>query len=99
MLKTQPLHRIGQLDVDCQVVGIELELVARAKRGALIDGHEEPRDAAAIFGQLQFPMTVSTRMSLEGDRIHNRHSTYRGSGRKRYSAFAKLAVMCNILHM
>jgi hypothetical protein len=28
MLEAQPLQRVGQLDVDAEVVGIELELIA-----------------------------------------------------------------------
>ena len=32
MLEAQPLHRVVEFDVDAEVVGIELELVTRARR-------------------------------------------------------------------
>ena len=39
MLEAQPLDRVGQLDIDAEVVGVELELVALEQRALLVDVH------------------------------------------------------------
>ena len=44
MLEADPLQRVGQLDVDAQVVRIELELVSLADAGVLGDVHRKARD-------------------------------------------------------
>ena len=41
MLEAQPLDGVGELDVDAEVVGIELELVALEQRALLVDVHEQ----------------------------------------------------------
>ena len=41
MLEAQPLDRVGKLDIDAEVVGIELELVALEQRALLVDVHEQ----------------------------------------------------------
>ena len=40
MLEAQPLDGVGELDVDAEVVGIELELVAFEQRALLVDVHQ-----------------------------------------------------------
>ncbi len=46
VLEPQPLHRVVQLDVHAEVVGVELELVAGAQAALLVDVHGEGRDRA-----------------------------------------------------
>jgi hypothetical protein len=64
MLETQPLHGIGQFDIDAEIVGIQLELVAFEQPAILIDIHRERRDVA-IDGD--FPMLIARRIGLEID--------------------------------
>ena len=40
VLEAQPLDRVGELDVDAEVVGVELELVALEQAALLVDVHE-----------------------------------------------------------
>ena len=46
MLEAQPLHGVGELDVDAEIVGIELELVALEQAAILVDVHGQRRDVA-----------------------------------------------------
>ena len=39
MLEAQPLHRVRKLDIDAEIVGIELELVALEQAAVLVDVH------------------------------------------------------------
>src|SRR6266852_5448600 len=55
MLEAQPLDSVGELDVDAEVVGIELELVAFKQRALLVDVHRERGDVAV---DLELPMAV-----------------------------------------
>jgi hypothetical protein len=48
VLEAQPVDRVGQLDVDRQVVAVELELVARSMRVLGVDRHGQGRPVAAI---------------------------------------------------
>ena len=45
MLEAQALHGIGQLDVDAEIVGIELQLVAGLEPAILVHVHGEVGDA------------------------------------------------------
>ncbi len=47
MLETQPLDRVGKLDIDAEIVGIELQFVAFEQRSLLVDVHHERRDVAS----------------------------------------------------
>ena len=47
MLEADALQRVVQLDVDAEVVGIELELVAGPDAAVLVDVHRERRDRAS----------------------------------------------------
>ncbi len=71
VLEPQPLHRVGQLDVNAEVVGVELELVAGAQAAGLVDGQHDPRDLAV---GLQPQVTVTARVGVE------RHRRYAGHG-------------------
>ena len=64
MLEAQTLDGIGELDVDAEVVGVELEGVAREEAAVLVDVERQRRDLA-VDGEL--PMAVSRRLGLEVD--------------------------------
>ncbi len=64
MLEAQPLDGVGELDVDAEIVGIELQLVAFVQPALLVDVHGERRDVA-VDGEL--PMAVVRRIGLEID--------------------------------
>ena len=64
MLEAQPLHRVGELDVDAEVVGIQLELIALEQPAILVDIHGEGRDVA---GDIELPVPVARRIGLEID--------------------------------
>ena len=54
VLEAQPLERVGQLDIDAEIVGIQLELVALEQRRLLVDVHgaiaTSPSTAASSAG-------------------------------------------------
>ena len=64
VLESQPLHRIGKLDVDAEVVGIELERVSRAEAARLVDVEQQGGDAAL---DAQAPVAVAIRMRADVD--------------------------------
>ncbi len=64
VLEAQPLHRIGQFDIDAEIVGIELELVALEQAAILIDIHGQCGDVA---GDIQLPVPVARGIGLEID--------------------------------
>ena len=66
MLEAQPLHGIRQFDVDAEVVGIQLELVALEQAAILVDVHGERRDVAV---DRQLPVPVARRIGLEIDKL------------------------------
>ena len=66
MLEAHALHHIGQFDIDTQIVGIELELIAVEKAAILIDIHVEIGDVAII---LDPPMAVVRRIGPEVDDV------------------------------
>ena len=67
VLEAQPLHRVVELDVDAEVVGVELELVVLEQPARRIDVHDERRDVAV---DLDAPMTIARRIGLEIDHRH-----------------------------
>src|SRR5262249_26138997 len=67
MLEAQALDRVGELDVDGEVVRVELELVAGPKRVIAIDRHHQRRDLAA---RGQPPVPIPARVRVKGRRIH-----------------------------
>ena len=64
MLEAEPLDRVGEFDVDTEVVGVGLKDVALAHRPVFLDVHEEARHRRLND---QFPVNVPGRMRLECD--------------------------------
>ena len=64
MLEAQPLDGVGEFDVDAEIVGVELELVALEQPALLVDVHQERRDVAV---DREPPMAVARRIGLEID--------------------------------
>ena len=64
MLEAQALDRIGQLDVDAEIVGIELELVAGPEPAILVHVHGEVGDA--VLGA-ELPVAVAVGRGAEVD--------------------------------
>ena len=62
MLEAQPLHRIRKLDVDPEVVGIELEGVARIEPARLVDVEVQGGDMVL---DSQAPVAVSIGMGAD----------------------------------
>ena len=65
MLEAQPLHRVVELDIDAEIVGIELELVV-AQAAGLVDVHDQIGDVAV---GLDAPMAVARRIGLIVDAV------------------------------
>ena len=68
MLEAQPLHRVVQLDVDAEIVGIELQLVV-AEAAGLVDVHDQIGDVAV---GLDAPVAVARGIGLIVDGCHKR---------------------------
>ena len=64
MLEAQPLHRVGEFDIDAEIVGIQLELIALEQPAILIDIHRQGRDVAV---DIELPMPVARRIGLKID--------------------------------
>ena len=64
MLEAQPLDRVGEFDIDAEIVGVELQLVAFEQRALLVDVHQQRGDVAV---DLELPMPVARRLGLEID--------------------------------
>ena len=64
MLEAQPLHRVGEFDVDAEIVGIQLELIAFEQAAILVDIHGQGRDIAV---DVQLPVPVARRIGLKID--------------------------------
>ena len=89
MLEAQPLHRVVEFDIDAEIVGIELELIAVEQPARLIDVHDQIGDVAIAFDA---PMAVARRIGLEIDDLHEQS----GPGQK---APGGLLPVCIILHI
>ena len=64
MLEAQPLDCVGKFDIDAEIVGVELELVAFEQRALLVDVHEQRGDVAV---DLELPMAIARRRGLKID--------------------------------
>ena len=64
MLEPQPLHRVGKLDVDAEVVGVELELVAGREAAGLVDIELQGGDPVV---DAQAPVAVAIRRGAHVD--------------------------------
>src|SRR5579859_1582132 len=65
MLEAQPLHRVVQLDIDAQVVGVALQLDRGVKPAEALDGQRQLR---AVAVDCQRPVPVAFRPRLKRDR-------------------------------
>ena len=65
VLEAHALDGVGELDVDAEVVGVQLQLVVGGQAGVLAHVHRQRRDGA-VEGQL--PVLVAVGAGLEGDR-------------------------------
>ena len=63
MLEADALDRVGELDVDAEVVGVELEPVVGRQAGVFLHVHRQRRDGA-VEGQL--PVAVPIRRRFNG---------------------------------
>jgi len=64
MFEAQPLHCVGQLDIDAEVVGIQLELITFEQPAILVDVHGQRRHRAV---DIELPMPVARRIGLKID--------------------------------
>src|SRR5262249_43287350 len=64
MLEAQPLDRVGQFDIDAEIVGVELEIVAIEQPRFLVDVHHQCGDFAV---DSQLPMAIARRLGLKTD--------------------------------
>ena len=64
MLEAQALHHVGQLDVDAEVVGVELQLVAGLEAAILVHVHGEVGDAVL---ERELPVFVAAGLGAEVD--------------------------------
>ncbi len=64
MLEAQPLHGVRQFDIDAEIVGIQLELIALEQPGILVDIHGQRRD---IVSDVELPVPVPRRIGLKID--------------------------------
>ena len=64
MLEAHALDDVGELDVDAEIVGIELELIAVEQAAVFIDVHEQGRDRAVIGDA---PVAIARGIRLEID--------------------------------
>ena len=64
VLEADALQRVVQLDVDAEIVGVELELVAGTNTAVLGDVHRERRERAV---ERELPVAVAARVRCEID--------------------------------
>ena len=64
VLEAEALDGVGELDVDAEVVGVQLQLVVRRQAGVLADVHRERGDRA-VEGQL--PVLVAVGVGFKSD--------------------------------
>ena len=64
MLEPEALNRVGELDVDAEVVRVQLELVIRRQPGVLADVHRERRDRR-VDGEL--PVAIAVGVGVKSD--------------------------------
>jgi hypothetical protein len=64
VLEAHALHHVGEFDVDAEIVGIQLQLVAVEQTARLVDVHEDVGHLARIFDA---PVPVARGLRLEID--------------------------------
>ena len=67
MLKADAVDGVGELDIDAEIVAVELELIAGAQAGVLVEIGEERRDRPVEF---ELPVLVARRRGLIVDPVH-----------------------------
>jgi hypothetical protein len=68
MLEAQPLHRVVELDIDGEIVGVELKLVLVGEPAGRIDIHDQIGDVTVA---LDAPVAVARGIGLEIDGLHD----------------------------
>ncbi len=68
MFEAQPLHGVSEFDIDAEIVGIQLELIAFKQPAILIDVHRQRRDLAV---DIKLPMAVARWIGLEIDKTRS----------------------------
>ena len=71
VLKTKPLDRVGELDIDTEIVAVELEFVAFAKTAIAINLHGESSDLTL---DVELPVLVAIGVRVERDLRHRRET-------------------------
>jgi len=64
MLEPHPLHDIGQFDVDAEVVGVQLQLIALEQAAILVDIHDQGGDRPVI---VHAPVAIARRIGAKVD--------------------------------
>src|SRR6185369_602547 len=72
VFEAQALNRIGELDIDAEVVRIQLEPVVGGNAAVLLDIHGEDRDRAV---EIKFPVMITIRRGLKCDPRVGRNSS------------------------
>ena len=89
VLEAQPLHGIGELDVDAQVVGVELQLIAVEQAGVLVDVHDQLGHLAV---ERELPVAIARRLGLKVDACW--HAPAPPYGRRKVLIVARLRATC-----
>ena len=96
MLEPQALDGVGELDVDAEVVGVQLELVPGPERPVRVDVQQQARDGAV---DVELPVRVAARIGFE---VTHEKTLYqrRPPGRKHYISGFRLSLhrSCSIVH-
>ena len=71
MLEAHPLNDVGQFDIDAEIVGIELELIALEQAAVLVDIHKDGCDGALVGDA---PVPIFRGIGLEIDALAHRVS-------------------------
>jgi hypothetical protein len=64
MFEAQALHRIGELYIDAEVVGVQLELATLEQAAIRIDVHRQRRNRSI---ERETPVAIATWISLKVD--------------------------------
>src|SRR5262249_45107773 len=91
MFEAQPLDGVVELDVDTEIVGIELELVAVGEAAGRIDIHNEIGDVAVL---LDAPVAVARWLGLEVDGGHGLASTLGPALKPALMPLSPYALLC-----
>ncbi|MGY3353889.1 hypothetical protein ACVWZK_000552 [Bradyrhizobium sp. GM0.4] len=96
MLEAQALDRVGKLDVDAEIVGIELEQIALEQAAILVDVHGQGGDVTV---NRELPVPVAGRLGLEIDecRAACEAPIFLGHGPPLSSSW--FTVRCTIMHI